>query len=266
MKRRCELLGVNRSAVYYKPHTSSAEQREQAERIQSRLDWWHTKQCCLGVRGLRDKLRKEDGLTVGRKRIKKYMEEMGIYPVYPKPNLSKRGKEFQKFPYLLKNKPIFMPNQAWAVDITYIKMGKKHMYLTAIIDWYSRFIVGWALSDTLDTAPVLEAVRTAMARYGSPAILNSDQGSQFTSSDYIEYLKENKIRQSMDGKARWVDNVLIERWFRSLKCECIYINEFETPRALRQGISAYIGEYNHMRPHSAHGGDYPCEVYLRSVA
>lgn len=111
-----------------------AEQKEQAEHIQARLDWWHTKQCCLGVRGLRDKLRKEDGLVVGRKRIKRYMEEMGICPVYPKPNLSKRGKEFHKFPYLLKNKSIFMPNQVWAVDITYIKMGKKHMYLTAIIE------------------------------------------------------------------------------------------------------------------------------------
>ncbi len=190
---------------------------------------------------------------------------MGIYAVYPKPNLSKRGKEFKKFPYLLKNKAIFLPNQVWAVDITYIKMGKKHMYLTAIIDWYSRFIVGWALSDALDTTPVLEAVQSAILTYGTPAIINSDQGSQFTSSDYIEYLASQGIRQSMDGKARWVDNVLIERWFRSLKCECIYINEFESPRALRLGIAAYINEYNHERPHSTHDGDYPAEVYLRGV-
>lgn len=193
------------------------------------------------------------------------MDEMGIYAVYPKPNLSKRGKEFKKFPYLLKNKAIFLPNQVWAVDITYIKMGKKHMYLTAIIDWYSRFIVGWALSDALDTTPVLEAVQSAILTYGTPAIINSDQGSQFTSSDYIEYLASQGIRQSMDGKARWVDNVLIERWFRSLKCECIYINEFESPRALRLGIAAYINEYNHERPHSTHDGDYPAEVYLRGV-
>ena len=190
---------------------------------------------------------------------------MGIYAVYPKPNLSKRGKEFKKFPYLLKNKAIFLPNQVWAVDITYIKMGKKHMYLTAIIDWYSRFIVGWALSDALDTAPVLEAVQSAILTYGTPAIINSDQGSQFTSSDYIEYLASQGICQSMDGKARWVDNVLIERWFRSLKCECIYINEFESPRALRLGIAAYINEYNHERPHSTHDGDYPAEVYLRGA-
>lgn len=189
------------------------------------------------------------------------MEEMGIYAVYPKPNLSRCGKEHRRFPYLLRNKTIFLSNQVWAVDITYIKMGKKHMYLTAIIDWYSRFIVGWALSDTLDTAPVLEAVKAAIAAYGIPAIINSDQGSQFTSAEYIAFLQSQRIRQSMDGKARWVDNVLIERWFRSLKCECIYINEFESPRALRLGIAAYINEYNHERPHSAHDGSYPAEVY-----
>lgn len=238
---------------------------EREEQIKSRLDFWHTKQCYLGTRGLKKKLQKEDDIRVGRKLIKRYMDEMGIYAVYPKPNLSKRGKEFKKFPYLLKNKAIFLPNQVWAVDITYIKMGKKHMYLTAIIDWYSRFIVGWALSDALDTAPVLEAVQSAILTYGTPAIINSDQGSQFTSSDYIEYLASQGICQSMDGKARWVDNVLIERWFRSLKCECIYINEFESPRALRLGIAAYINEYNHERPHSTHDGDYPAEVYLRGV-
>lgn len=247
------------------PKQTPPEVLEQVERIKARLDYWHTKQCCLGTRGLKKKLAKEDGITVGRKLIKRYMEEMGIYAVYPKPNLSKRGKEYRKFPYLLRNKPIFMPNQVWAVDITYIKMGKKHMYLTAIIDWYSRFIVGWALSDTLDTAPVLEAVKTAISTYGVPAIINSDQGSQFTSSDYIECLATQGIRQSMDGKARWVDNVLIERWFRSLKCECIYINEFESPRMLRRGIAAYIHEYNCQRPHSAHDGDYPAEVYLAHI-
>ncbi len=198
------------------PQKLTAEAREREEHIKARLDFSHTKQCCLGTRGLKKKLQKEDTIVVGRKLIKRYMEEMGIYPVYPKPNLSKRGKDFKKFPYLLKNKVVFMPNQVWAIDITYIKMGRKHMYLTAIIDWYSRFIVGWALSDTLDTAPVLEAVKTAISTYGVPCIINSDQGSQFTSNDYIDFLATNSIRQSMDGKARWVDNVLIERWFRSL--------------------------------------------------
>ena len=259
-------MSVNRSSVYYEPKKPTEEQQEREELIKSQLDLWHTKQCYLGVRGLKEKLRKEDNLVVGRKLIKRYMDEMGIYAVYPKPNLSKRGKQFKAFPYLLKNKTIFLPNQVWALDITYIKMGKKHMYLTAIIDWYSRFIVGWELSDTLDTAPVLEALKTAIERYGVPAIINSDQGSQFTSEAYISYLAQNHIRQSMDGKARWVDNVIIERWFRSLKCENIYINEHNTPKELRYGITAYVNEYNHERPHSQHAGDYPAEVYLRPAA
>lgn len=266
IKRQCELLGLNRAGVYSKPKGATVEKLEREELIKSRLDYWHTKQCYIGVRCLRNKLRKEDGLIAGRKLIRRYMIEMGIYAVYPKPNLSRRGKEFKACPYLLKNKAIFLPNQVWAIDITYIKMGKKHMYMTAIIDWYSRFIVGWGLSDSLETAPVLEALEDAIERYGYPAIVNSDQGSQFTSREYMDYLKENKIRQSMDGKARWVDNVLIERWFRSLKCECIYINEFNTPKELRRGIEAYVQEYNNERPHSQHSGDYPAEAYLRLAA
>ena len=259
-------MGINRNSIYYNARQATAEQIEREEKIKARLDYWHTNQCCLGTRGLRNKLRKEDGLSIGRKLIRRYMIEMGIYAVYPKPNVSKKDKGAKPFPYLLKNKAIFLPNQVWAVDITYIKMGKKHMYLTAIIDWFSRYIVGWALSDTLETAPVLEALKKANARHGYPAIINSDQGSQFTSKEYIEYLRENGIRQSMDGKARWVDNVIIERWFRSLKCECIYISEFDSPKALRNGISNYVDEYNNARPHTAHGGDYPVEAYLRIIA
>lgn len=141
------MLGVNRSGVYSQPKGATVEKLEREELIKSRLDYWHTKQCYLGVRGLRTKLHKEDNLIAGCKLIRRYMIEMGIYAVYPKPNLSKRGKEFKACPYLLKNKTIFLPNHVWAIDITYIKMGKKHMYMTAIIDWYSRFLVGWGLSD-----------------------------------------------------------------------------------------------------------------------
>jgi putative transposase len=140
-------------------------------------------------------------------------------------------------------------------------MGRSHMYLTAIIDWYSSFIVGYELSDTLDTAPVLAAVTNAMEQYGNPEIINSDQGSQFTSNDYIEFLKAKNIRQSMDEKARWVDNVVIERWFRSLKTELIYINEYSNPRELRQQIGGYIKDYNNERPHQALGYKLPVQVY-----
>ncbi|MEY2829854.1 MAG: hypothetical protein RIQ33_1712, partial [Bacteroidota bacterium] len=236
------------------------------ELVKSRLDFWHTKQCYLGVRRLVVKLRVEDSIHVGRKLVKRLMDEMGIYASYPKPNLSKRNLAHKIYPYLLRNISITAPNQVWAVDITYIKMGKTHMYLTAIIDWYSRFVVGWVLSDTLDTAPVLEALKIAIAKYGKPEIVNSDQGSQFTSDDYTQFMAENCIKQSMDGKARWVDNVIIERWFRSLKHENIYINEYATPKALRIGISLYVNEYNTQRPHQSLNYLYPVNVYMKRSA
>lgn len=247
IKAQCEILGINRTSVYYTPATGNTEYEEL---VKSRLDYWHTKMCYLGVRRLKSKLQ-DEGIRVGRKLIRRYMEEMGIYCIYPKPNLSKRNKEHKVFPYLLRNIAITRPNQVWAIDLTYIKMGRSHMYLTAIIDWYSRYLVGWELSDTLDTAPVLAAVKKAIAVHGRPEIINSDQGSQFTSEDYTGFLRQESIRQSMDGKARWVDNVIIERWFRSLKCDNIYINEYQNPKQLRAGIGAYVQEYNMDRPHQS---------------
>lgn len=261
--RQCELLDVNRSSVYYTP---AEPDRERENLIKNRLDYWHTKMPYLGVRKLRRKLQDEDHIKVGRKLIKRYMDEMGIYAVYPKPNLSKRNKEHKVYPYLLRNLDINRPNQVWAIDITYIRMGKSHMYLTAIIDWYSRYIVGWELSDTLDTAPVLAAVKNAIQRYGKPEIINSDQGSQFTSDDYTSYLKTANIKQSMDGKARWIDNVVIERWFRSLKTERIYTHEYLTPKALRNGIREYVQEYNTERPHETLGYLTPLAVYIGNKA
>jgi putative transposase len=257
--KQCKLLEINRTSVYYTPVIPD---RERENMIKNRLDYWHTKMPYLGVRKLRNRLQKEDLIAVGRKLIKRYMDEMGIYTVYPKPNLSKRNKQHKIYPYLLRNIKINRPNQVWAIDITYIRMGRSHMYLTAIIDWYSRYIVGWELSDTLDTAPVLAAVKDAISTYGKPEIINSDQGSQFTSDNYTAYLKNANIKQSMDGKARWVDNVIIERWFRSLKTERIYPYEYLTPRALRIGIREYIGEYNTERPHETHGYNTPSEVYM----
>jgi len=270
--RQCELLGIARSGAYRKPATKDTVREE---RIKARIDYWHTLMPYLGVRKLRDKLReddkesKEDGeepMEAGRKLIAKYMKEMGIYAVYPKPNLSRRNKQHKIYPYLLRGFSFRFPNQVWAIDITYIKMSHGHMYLTAIIDWYSRYIVGWALSDTLDTAPTLDAVKDAISRYGVPAIINSDQGSQFTSEEYTSYLKGMKIRQSMDGKARWVDNVVIERWFRSFKTEWLYVTEIGSPRELRAGIAEYIREYNEDRPHQTHGYLTPKALYFASFA
>lgn len=231
--------------------------------IKKRIDYWHTTMPYLGSRKLVEKLRYEDNIAIGRKLVRRHMAEMGIRAVYPKPNLSKPGRQ-QKLPYLLKNKPIFLPNQVWAVDITYIPLGRGHMYLTAVIDWYSRYIVGWALSDTLETASIIKAVTAAIQQYGAPAIINSDQGSQFTSVEYQQLLKRYGIRQSMDGKARWVDNVVIERWFRSLKVEYVYINEYGTPRELREGIAQYVAEYNGQRPHQSLDYRTPAAVYANT--
>lgn len=237
--------------------------KEDEEMAQLMRSNWHTMLPALGSRKLTVKLQ-EEGYSVGRKLVRRLMREMGIWVVYPKPNLSKRNFQEAIVPYLLRNKVVSFPNQAWSIGITYIKLNRSHMYLTAIIDWCSRKIVGWNLSDTLGVQPVLEAVRSAVDRLGTPAILNSDQGSQFTSNEYKQLLKGLHIRQSMDGKSRWADNIMIERWFRSLKTELIYINEFRSPRELRQSIRSYIDDYNRLRPHEALDYATPDAVYYAS--
>lgn len=265
MRRQCELLGITRSTVYYEAKQPDEASLRMKEKVMSRIDYWHTALPCMGTRKLAVKLRTE-GYAVGRKLVRAYMQEMGIHAVYPKPNLSKRNFKEAIVPYLLRNKVISFPNQAWSIDITYIKMQHGHMYLTAIIDWFSRKIMGWELSDTLETAPVLDAVRTAVERFGTPAILNSDQGSQFTDKDYKALLKSLSIRQSMDGKSRWADNIMIERWFRSLKTELIYVNEFHSPKELRQAIRQYVNDYNTLRPHEALDYETPEDAYLACFA
>ena len=218
MRRQCELLGISRSTIYYERKEPDAGSVHLKEEILSRIDYWHTTMPYIGTRKLAAKLRTE-GYTVGRKLVRTYMQEMGIHAVYPRPNLSKRNYKEAIVPYLLRNKAVCFPNQVWSIDITYIKMQHGHMYLTAVIDWFSRKIMGRELSDTLETAPVLDAVRSAVERFGIPAILNSDQGSQFTSTEYKALLRSLNIRQSMDGKSRWADNIMIERWFRSRPSE-----------------------------------------------
>lgn len=248
MRRQCELLGICHSSLYTKPAVPDEETRLLLEMLMARLDYWHTMLPALGSRKLTVKLQ-EEGYSVGRKLVRRLMREMGIWVVYPN---------------LLRNKVVSFPNQVWSIDITYIKLNRSHMYLTAIIDWCSRKIVGWNLSDTLGVQPVLEAVRSAVDRFGTPTILNSDQESQFTSNEYKQLLKGLHIRQSMDGKSRWADNIMIERWFRSLKTELIYINEFRSPRELRQSIRSYIDDYNRLRPHEALDNATPDAVYYAS--
>ena len=265
MRRQCELLGVTRSTVYYEPMPEDEEAQQRKETVMARIDYWHTTMPFLGTRKIAAQLRAE-GFAVGRKLVRAYMQEMGIHAVYPKPNLSKRNFKEAIVPYLLRNKVVSFPNQVWSIDITYIKMHHGHMYLTAVIDLFSRKIVAWTLSDTLDTRPVLEAVQNAVESYGMPAFLNSDQGSQFTSEEYKRLLRELHIHQSMDGKSRWADNIMIERWFRSLKTELIYINEYRSPRELRMAIRDYINDYNTRRPHEALDYATPEAVYKASFA
>lgn len=226
----------------------------------ARIDYWHTEMPYRGTRKMVRQLQKE-GHAVGRKLVRRLMAQMGIHALYPKVNLSKRNFKEAIVPYLLRNKSVFLPNQVWSIDITYIKMRHGHMYLTAIIDWYSRLIVGWNLSDALDTSYVIQAVREAVEAHGTPGILNSDQGCQFTSEAYKAALKELHITQSMDGKSRWADNIMVERWFRSLKVEELYVNEYASPRMLRKAIAAYIQQYNTVRPQEALDYDTLEHVY-----
>ena len=263
VRRQCELLHINHSSLYKKSVVPDEAKRFLREELMDRLDYWHTTLPALGSRKLTAKLQSE-GYDVGRKLVRRLMLEMGMWAIYPKPNLSKRNFRESIVPYLLRNKVVSFPNQVWSIDITYIKPDRSHMYLTAIIDWHSRKIVGWNLSDTLGIQPVLDAVRNAVDKFGTPAILNSDQGVQFTSNEYKQLLRDLHIQQSMDGKSRWADNIMIERWFRSLKTELIYINEFRSPRELRQSIRSYINDYNTLRPHESLEYETPDSVYYAS--
>ena len=252
VRKQCELLGVNRSGLYYEAHPRESFSNDFIEYVMSRIDYWNTRMCYLGTRKILNKLEVDDqieGLT--RDVVRDLMDKMGICAIYPHQNTSASSQNIIKMPYLLRNMEIWLPNMVWSIDITYIKMHRSHMYLTAIIDWFSRYLLGWELSDTLESAPVLNCVENTIRNHGEPIILNSDQGSQFTSNNYIELLADYKIKQSMDGKGRWQDNRRIERWFRSLKVEDIYITEYATPRELRLGIGNYVYAYNNERPHES---------------
>ena len=254
------MLSLNRSSVYYQKAGPSEEDILRKEQLMARIDYHHTLQPYLGTRKL-SRILKDEGLDAGRKLVRSLMAEMGIRAICPKPNLSKRDFKEGIVPYLLRNAYVSFPNQVWSVDITYIKMVHSHMYLTAIIDRFSRKIVGWCLADTLETEPVLKAVTEAVKTAGTPGIINSDQGTQFTGDEYKSLLKTLGVRQSMDGKSRRADNIMIERWFRSLKTEEIYINEYNSPRELRRAIEEYVNKYNSIRSHQALDYETPQSVF-----
>lgn len=205
-----------------------------------------------------------EGDSIHENTVRRYMREMGIMAIYPGPNLSKRDLQHRTFPYLLRKLCIDYPDHVWSVDITYIRMKHGWMYLYAVMDWYSRFIVDWQLDQSLEISFVLETMRRALA-CRKPEIINSDQGSHFTSPQYIDLLKENEVRISMDGKGRATDNIVIERFWRSLKYNEIYIHEYNSPREVRRGVERYIGLHNHYLPHQSLQNHTPADVYSRTV-
>ena len=255
VKTGAALLDINRTSVYYKGTPISQKELD----CKSIIDRLHTDNPAWGARQLSAQLKKR-GYQVGCRKTRCYMNEMGIDPIYPKMNPSKRMQQAKVCPYLLRNAVIDRPNQAWSIDITYIPIKRGFLYLTAVIDWYSRCIVGWEVDDTLDTRMVITALKKAFI-VAKPVILNSDQGCQFTSNEYMNFLKENQIRQSMDGKSRWADNIMIERWFRSFKYEEAYLTQYNNIREARKAIGKYVHTYNFERCHSALNNQTPASCY-----
>jgi putative transposase len=247
---------VTRSSLYYEP---AAESREEIE-LMHRIDKLHLERPFYGSRKIAVTLR-ANGLVTNRKRVQRLMRKMGIESLAPKPDTSRPAPEHPVYPYLLRNKKVERVNQVWATDITYIPMAAGFGYLVAIIDWFSRRVLSWRLSNTLDTRFCLEALEEALDRFPAPEIFNTDQGAQFTSSDFTNALLTHDIRISMDGRGRWVDNVFIERLWRSLKYEEVYLHAYDNLVDARRGIGAYFSFYNQERPHESLGYQPPAVFY-----
>ena len=251
-----ELLGLTKSTYYYERKEPSSEETN----IKQLISDIYEDMPFYGHRRVWRELKDSD-VFIGRDRTLKYMRDMGLKPIYPEPKTTMANKEHKKYPYLLKNLEITRPNQVWASDITYLKIGSGHVYFTGVIDWYTRKILSYRISNTLDAYSCIEALEEAIAKYGVPEIFNTDQGSQYTSKDFINVLEKNKIKISMDSVGRWADNIIIERFFRTLKYEYFYIKKYETITALKTGIKNYIKFYNERRKHSSLGYSTPAIIY-----
>lgn len=254
---QCQLLHLPRSSAYYRNEPIS--QADLA--LMRRIDELHLEYPFAGSRMLRDML-KQEGVSVGRRHVRTLMRKMGIEALYRKPNTSRRNGRAGVLPYLLRDLAITRPNHVWAADITYIPMKRGFVYLFAVLDWATRRVLGWRLSNTLSTGFCIEAVQEALTRYGKPEIFNTDPGCQFTSSPFIELLKNNGIRQSMDGKGCWRDNVLVERLWRTIKYDEVYLHAYESVSQARAGIERFLTFYNTTRPHSSLDGKTPDQVYF----
>jgi len=256
LTRQCQLLAVPRSSAYVRSQPVSVKDLT----LMRLLDELYLKWPFYGSRRLCVELQQR-GHRVNRKRVQRLMRKMGLRAIYPKPRTSQPGKGHKIYPYLLRGLRIERSNQVWASDICYIPMAKGFMYLTAIIDWYSRRVLAWRVSNTLETDACVEALEEALYRYGAPEIFNTDQGAQYTSEAFIAVLKRHEVKISMDGKGRWVDNVVVERLWRSVKYEDVYLHAYETPATLRAGLTAYVQFYNTERRHQALNRQTPDAVY-----
>jgi putative transposase len=253
---QCRLVSISRSSFYYAPVPESPETLAMMATIDAAfldMPWYGSRQMARHLQRL--------GHAVGRRRVRRLMAKMGLAPIYQRPRTSEPHPEHRIYPYLLRDLEITRPNQVWCADITYLPMRRGFLYLMAIMDWASRKVLAWRLSNTMDAEFCIEALEDALARFGKPDIFNTDQGSQFTSTGFTDALRDAEVRISMDGRGRWMDNVFIERLWRSLKYECVYLNAFETGSELRAGLTGWFGYYNKSRPHSALLGQTPDEAY-----
>ncbi|MCP4996903.1 MAG: IS3 family transposase [Gammaproteobacteria bacterium] len=255
IRSQCSLLGLNRSSYYYQPQGESLENLEYMRII----DEQYLRTSYFGYRKMTDWMVRQ-GHSVNYKRIQRLMQLMGLQGTVPGPHTSKPHPQHKIYPYLLRGMKIHEPNLVWSTDLTYIPMAVGFMYLTAVIDWYSRYVLSWELSNTMDYLPCRDALESALGR-GEPVIFNTDQGSQFTSKEFTQVLLDRQILISMDGRGRALDNVFIERLWRSVKYENIYLNDYQSVPDLYKGLSEYFDQYNHERPHQALDGATPAEVH-----
>ena len=254
--RQCDLLGISRSSFYYEAKGESPLNLKLMRMIDEQFlgtPWYGSRQMARWLR--------REGHRVGRKRVVRLMRKMGLTPIYQKPSTSKSQPGHKIYPYLLRGVEITEPGRVWCADISYVPMRRGFLYLVAIMDWASRKVLSWRLSNTLEADFCVAALKEALQRFPKPLIFNTDQGSQFTSLDFIQVLKDADIKISMDGKGRWMDSVMIERLWRSLKYECVYLHAFETGSEARRGIGSWIEYYNQRRPHSSLDGRTPNEAY-----
>jgi putative transposase len=258
--QQAEILQISRSAVYYQPHPVSVADLW----LMRQIDELHLNYPFAGSRMLRDLLRQQ-GLEVGRRHIKTLMRRMGVEAIYRRPNTSKPAPGHRIYPYLLRTLAITRPNQVWAMDITYIPMARGFIYLAAVVDWFSRRVLAWKLSVTMEALFCIEALEEALSKNEKPEIFNTDQGSQFSSEAFTGRLKKEEIAISMDGRGRWRDNVFVERLWKSIKYEEVYLHAYASVNEARTSIGRYLEFYNSIRPHSGLGARTPDQVYFNRL-